>query len=124
MLAKPSILVIEDNPENLELVTYLLRASGYTPLVAEDGVAGMELARAHIPDLVLCDIHMPGKNGFEVAEEFKKDDKLKAIPLIALTAYAMLGDRDHILASGFDKYLSKPINPETFIQEIEALLLR
>lgn len=118
------MLVIEDNLENLELVTYLLRASGYMPLVAEDGMTGLDLARANLPDLVLCDIHMPGMNGFEVAEEFKNDPTLKAIPLIALTAYAMLGDRDHILASGFDRYLSKPIQPETFIQEIEAFLPR
>lgn len=124
MRERRTVLVIEDNLENLELVTYLLRASGYMPLVAEDGMTGLDLARANLPDLVLCDIHMPGMNGFEVAEEFKNDPTLKAIPLIALTAYAMLGDRDHILASGFDRYLSKPIQPETFIQEIEAFLPR
>jgi len=122
MSSAPRILVIEDNADNLLLVTYLLRASGYEPLVASDGIQGLEVARRELPDLVLCDIHMPNKSGYEVACDFKSDARLVDIPLIAITSYAMVGDGERILASGFDRYISKPINPETFVQEVESFL--
>ena len=122
MLAKRQILVIEDNDDNLNLVTYLLKAAGYEPLVATDGFEGLAIARQSHPDLVLCDINMPGKDGYEVAREFQGDPALSMIPLIAITSYAMVGDRERILAAGFDHYIAKPIRPETFVQEVEARL--
>ena len=122
MLAKRQILIIEDNPDNLYLITYLLKSAGYEPLVAIDGVEGLATAKRELPDLVLCDMHMPNKDGYEVAREFQSDPSLSMIPLIAITSYAMVGDRERILAAGFDHYISKPIQPETFVQEVEALL--
>jgi len=116
------ILVIEDNEANLELMVYLLRAMGYEPLSAEDGLSGLALARDLVPDLVLCDINMPGMNGFEVATELRADVRTRQIPIIAITAFAMVGDRERILASGFDMYLSKPIQPETFVDQIRELV--
>jgi len=120
MTARPLILVIEDNPDNLHLITYLLKASGYEPIIALDGAQGIDAAKSELPDLVLCDIHMPNKSGYDVACEFKTDPRLSSIPLIAITSYAMVGDRERILASGFDSYIAKPIIPETFVQEVEA----
>lgn len=122
MLANRQILVIEDNPDNLYLITYLLKSAGYDPLVAIDGVEGLAIAKRERPDLVLCDMHMPNKDGYEVAREFQSDPQLSMIPLIAITSYAMVGDRERILAAGFDHYISKPLQPETFVQEVEDLL--
>lgn len=116
------ILVIEDNPANLELMTYLLKAFGYTPLIARDGEEGLEVARNELPDLIICDVQLPKKNGYEVARQLKAHHSLKLIPLVAVTAFAMVGDRDKVLAVGFDGYLAKPINPETFVQEVVAFL--
>ncbi len=118
------ILVIEDNPTNLELTTYLLRAFGHTPIIARDGEAGLALARQSAPDLIVCDLHMPRLDGFGVLRAVKADAALRSIPIVALTASAMMGDRDTVLAAGFDAYLSKPIVPETFVEEIVALVRR
>lgn len=116
------ILVIEDNATNLELMTYLLQAFGHTPLSAGDGETGLEIARREIPDLIICDVQMPGIDGYEVARRLKSDPALRAIPLVAVTALAMVGDRDKVLAAGFDGYIAKPIDPETFVRQAEAFL--
>jgi two-component system, cell cycle response regulator len=116
------ILVIEDNPANLELMTYLLRAFGHVPLTAHDGEQGLAVARREKPDLIVCDIQLPGMDGHAVAREAKAEQALRPIPLVAVTAFAMVGDRDRVLASGFDAYISKPIDPETFLAHIEAFL--
>jgi two-component system cell cycle response regulator len=116
------ILVIEDNPASLELITYLLSAFGHTPLMAVDGAAGIAAARDTLPDLVLCDVQLPGMDGFAVAAQLKADPALRSIPLVAVTALAMVGDRDQILTAGFDGYLAKPIVPETFVEQVEAFL--
>jgi len=116
------ILVIEDNPANLDLMGYLLRCSGHEVLVAFDGQAGLELAGREAPDLIICDIQMPLMSGFEVALRLKSDDRLKHTPLVAITAFAMVGDREKVLAGGFDGYLAKPIDPEAFVAQIEAFL--
>jgi two-component system cell cycle response regulator len=118
------ILIIEDNPTNLDLITYLLTSFGYHPLHARDGEDGLIVTRRERPDLVICDIQLPGIDGFEVVRQLKSDPVLREIPLLAVTAMAMVGDRDKILAAGFDGYLTKPINPETFVNEIEAFLSR
>jgi CheY-like chemotaxis protein len=122
MLVKRKILVIEDNPDNLHLITYLLKSAGYEPLIAIDGIEGLAVAKRELPNLALCDMQMPNKDGYEVAREFQSDPALRMIPLIAITSYAMVGDRERILAAGFDHYIAKPIRPETFVQEVESLL--
>jgi CheY-like chemotaxis protein len=116
------ILIIEDNPTNLDLMTYLLNAFGYTTLTAQDGKEGLETARQEIPDLIICDIQLPTMDGREVARRLKSDPQLHGIPLLAVTALAMVGDRARLLASGFDGYIAKPLSPETFVQEVEKFL--
>ena len=116
------ILIIEDNRENLELMTYLLSAFGHTVLAAEDGICGLEAAIRDTPDLVVCDLQLPDIEGFEVARQLRNTSAATSIPLVAVTALAMVGDRDRVLTAGFDAYLTKPIDPETFVQEIESHL--
>ena len=116
------ILLIEDNPANLELMGYLLRAFGYEPHATVDGAAGLEAVRNGSFDLVICDIQMPVMDGYEVARRLKADPVLRNIPLVAVTALAMVGDRDRVLAAGFDGYLAKPIDPETFVKRVEEFL--
>jgi diguanylate cyclase (GGDEF)-like protein/PAS domain S-box-containing protein len=116
------ILVIEDNSTNMELMVYLLTAFGYTPLSAYDGVSGVESARAHAPDLIVCDVHLPKLDGYGVVQALKADAALRHIPVLAVTALAMVGDRERLLAAGFDGYIGKPIEPDTFIAELETFL--
>jgi CheY-like chemotaxis protein len=118
------ILVIEDNATNLELMTYLLRAFGHTTFAALDGEEGVEAAIRIRPDLILCDLALPKMDGFAVARRLKADAELSEIPLIAVTASAMVGDRDKVIATGFDGYITKPITPETFVAEVESYLKR
>jgi CheY-like chemotaxis protein len=115
------ILVVEDNPANLALMDYLLRALGYTVLVAKDGDQGVEVAVAERPDLILMDLQLPTMTGFEAARRIRAS-ALAPVPLVAVTAFAMVGDRERVLTEGFDGYISKPINPETFVSQIEAFL--
>jgi two-component system cell cycle response regulator len=116
------ILVIEDNPANMELARYVLEAFGYTVSAAVDGETGLELARAESPDLVICDLQLPGIDGIEVAKRLKAQPALARVPLVAVTAYAMVGDRERVLAAGFDGYIAKPIDPQTFVPQIAAFL--
>jgi two-component system cell cycle response regulator len=116
------ILVIEDNPANMELARYVLEAFGYTVSAAADGESGLELARTAPPDLVICDLQLPGIDGIEVAKRLKAQPALSRVPLIAVTAYAMVGDRERVLAAGFDGYISKPLDPQTFVPQIAAFL--
>src|SRR6267378_3609891 len=116
------ILVIEDNATNLDLMVYLLAAYGYTLLTAQTGEEGVEVARQEVPDLILCDIQLPLMDGYEVMRWLKSHPQLRLIPLLAVTAFAMVGDRDKLLAAGFDGYLAKPIAPETFVPEVEQFL--
>ncbi len=117
------ILIIEDNKANLELVEYLLKASGYATFAARDGEEGIRGARKERPDLIICDLQMPIMDGYGVVRELKKDPLLRPIPVIAVTALSMPGDRNNVLAAGFDGYLSKPIEPETFVRTVEGFLL-
>lgn len=116
------ILVIEDNKVSLELVQYLLKSFGYGSFAACNGQEGLRLARQENPDLILCDLQMPLMNGYEVIQELIKDPQLKLIPVIAVTALSMPGDRENVLANGFAGYIPKPIDPETFVQTIEQFL--
>src|SRR5438093_2638873 len=116
------ILIIEDNPANLELMTYLLKSFGHVPLTAQDGEEGLATARREKPELIVCDIQLPGLDGLGVARAIKAEAALRAVPLVAVTAFAMVGDREKVLASGFDGYISKPIDPETFVSHVAAFL--
>lgn len=117
-----SILIIEDNPTNMELMVYLLKAFGHTVFEATEGETGLATAHSKSPDLVLSDLQMPGMDGYEVVRRIKLDPSLNTVPVIAITAYAMVGDRDRVLAAGFDGYIPKPINPESFVGQVEAFL--
>jgi CheY-like chemotaxis protein len=116
------ILAVEDNPDNLELMTYLLGASGHTVIPAMTGELGVALARTERPDLVVLDIQLPDTNGYEVLSRLRADTELARLPVIAVTAYAMVGDRDDALGAGFDGYVSKPIDPTTFGRTIDTFL--
>src|ERR1051325_1896080 len=116
------ILIVEDNPENLDLMTYLLEAFGHTVLKAMDGEAGVQVARSERPDLVLCDLQLPKLDGFEVAGQIRNSPELSKVPLVAVTAYAMRGDHDKVLAAGFKGYITKPIVPEEFVSQAEEFL--
>ncbi len=115
------VLLIEDNAQNRYLLTYLLEQNGYRVTVAADGPAGIELASAQLPDLILLDIQLPTMHGYDVARALRKLNALRATPIIAVTSYAMPGDREKTLEAGCDGYIEKPIDPETFVQEVEEL---
>ena len=116
------ILLVEDNAENLELMQYLLTAFGHEALAAHDGEEGLEVARRQRPELVICDIHMPKLDGYGVLKALRDDPGLRETPCIAVTALAMVGDRGKVLAAGFDGYISKPIDPEKFVADVEAVI--
>ena len=116
------ILIIEDNPANVELMSFLLGAYGHTPLSAADGPRGVAAARSERPDLIACDVNLPGMDGFAVLAALKTEPLLAGVPILAVTALAMAGDREKVLAAGFDGYISKPIEPESFVAELEAFL--
>lgn len=116
------ILIIEDDSTSRALVHYLLTAAGYTTLEAEDGSVGLLLALKAQPDLIICDLQMPVMNGYEVARSLREQPGWRQVPLIAVTAFSMTGDREAALTAGFDEHISKPIMPETFVAQIEAFL--
>jgi CheY-like chemotaxis protein len=116
------ILVVEDQPENLELMAYLLRHFGHEVVTAADGRQGLEAARRELPDLMLIDIQMPVMDGLELLAAVRDDPRLAGVPAVGVTALAMVGDRERILAAGFDGYLSKPIDPERFAADIGPFL--
>lgn len=115
------ILLIEDNEQNRYLATFLLERHGYRVEVAADGLAGVEVATASPPDLILLDIQLPGMDGHAVARTLRAVPTLSRVPIIAVTSYAMVGDREKVLAAGCDGYLEKPIDPETFVASIEEI---
>jgi CheY-like chemotaxis protein len=116
------ILLIEDDPANLELMEYLLNAFGHTCLCAQNGTTGLELALKESPDLVICDVQLPLLDGYGVIRQIRSNPRLQDLPVVAVTALAMVGDREKLLAAGFDGYISKPIEPETFVGTIEQFL--
>ena len=118
------VLIVEDNPRNLKLVRDVLGHAGYETLEAPDAESGLALAREQRPDLVLMDINLPGMTGIEALAHLRADAGTAAIPVAALTAYAMKDDRARILAAGFDGYLSKPVDVRALPAQVEALLQR
>jgi CheY-like chemotaxis protein len=119
---KARILYIEDNESNMYLVTYILQSRGHEVLQAWDGAEGVDLARSALPDLILLDIQLPGMDGYETARRIRAEAELAGIPVVALTSYAMAGDKEKALGAGCNGYIEKPINPDTFVAQIEAFL--
>jgi len=115
-------LIIEDNEQNRYLATYLLEKHGFRVISAVGGLEGLDAARTHAPDVILLDIQLPGMDGYEVARRLRGDAALGRIPVIAVTSYAMGGDRQKAYGAGCDGYIEKPINPETFVAEVEAFV--
>ena len=113
-----TLLVIEDNVQNAYLMRFLLEKSGFTVVVADNGREGIERAVEIVPKAILLDIQLPEMDGYAVAAELKTNAELAGVPVIAVTSYAMVGDRERILAAGATGYIEKPINPETFVDEI------
>jgi CheY-like chemotaxis protein len=117
-----TILVVEDNRDNRELMQYLLTAFGYVPLVAADAAEGIRFAREHHPDLILMDVQMPDMDGYEATAKIREEAGTDGCAVVAVTAFAMVGDQQRILSSGFDGYISKPIAAETFVTQVESFL--
>jgi CheY-like chemotaxis protein len=116
------ILAVEDTPHNLELLTYLLAAHGHEVDPATTGAAALACARERRPDLVLLDVHLPDADGFQVLDALREQVGLADVPIVAVTAYAMLGDHEDAVARGFDDYLTKPLDPHTFAATVDRLL--
>lgn len=116
------ILLIEDNAQNRYLVAFLLQARGWEVVHAADGPAGLALAAEIEPALILLDIQLPGMDGYAVAEALRENPKLDAIPVVAVTSYAMPGDRERCIASGCNGYMEKPIDPQTFATQVEKFV--
>jgi CheY-like chemotaxis protein len=117
------ILLIEDNEQNRYLATYLLGLRGHRITPAITGPAGIKLAREETPDLVLLDIQLPAMDGYSVARALRAIESLQQVPIVAVTSYAMLGDRERALEAGCNGYIEKPINPETFVAEVESYFI-
>jgi two-component system cell cycle response regulator DivK len=113
-----TILVVEDNELNMKLFHDLLEAHGYNVLQTRDGMEALTLARQHRPDLIVMDIQLPQVSGLEVIKWIKQDDDLKAVPIIAVTAFAMKGDQTRILETGCDAYIAKPISVASFVTTV------
>jgi CheY-like chemotaxis protein len=120
--SRATILIVEDNDLNLELATDLLVAAGYSVRQARTGEEGLRLASSESPDLILLDLRLPGMDGYATLSYLKADPRTAHIPTVALTAQAMNGDREAVLAAGFDDYISKPINSGTFYKTVARLL--
>lgn len=118
------VLVVEDDMGSRDLVEYLLRSAGYDVIGAMNAREGLEWCERITADLVLCDLQMPGLDGFGFLAEARKKPGYEKIPIVAVTAFTMLGDRDRALAAGFNGYISKPIEPERFVAAIERCLQR
>lgn len=119
---KGNILVIEDNEQNLYLVRFILEKNSYQVSAAVDGPHGIELANRLKPDLILLDIQLPGMDGYAVARRLRLNSQLSNVPIVAVTSYAMAGDREKALEAGCNGYIEKPINPETFMSQVELHL--
>jgi len=117
-----TVLIVEDNELNMKLFHDLLEAHGYDTLQTKDGMEALKLARHHRPDLILMDIQLPEVSGLEVTKWIKEDDNLRAIPIIAVTAFAMKGDEEKIREGGCEAYIAKPISVAGFMRTVERFL--
>jgi two-component system, cell cycle response regulator DivK len=116
------VLVIEDNEKNRYLISFILKGAGYESVEAITGEEGVEMAESVHPDMVLMDIQLPGIDGYEATRRIRASSADKDLPIIALTSYAMTGDRERALAAGCTGYIEKPLNPDTIIDEIQKYM--
>lgn len=119
---KTSVLLIEDNEQNSYLLTFLLELRGYEVIPARDGVQGIELARVRLPAIILLDIQLPTMDGYSVAHALRRIEVLSDTPIVAVTSYAMPGDREKAIEAGCTGYIEKPIDPDTFVELMETFL--
>ena len=117
-----TVLIVEDNELNMKLFHDLLEAHGYSPIGTRNGIEALDLARKHRPDLILMDIQLPEVSGLEVTKRLKDDQDLRHIPVVAVTAFAMKGDEERVLAGGCEAYLSKPISVGKFIETVRRFI--
>lgn len=117
-----TVLIVEDNELNMKLFHDLLDAHGYRTIQTRNGMKALELAREHRPDLILMDIQLPEVSGLEVTKWLKEDEELRAIPVIAITAFAMKGDEERIRSGGCEAYISKPISVAEFLDTVNKFL--
>jgi two-component system, cell cycle response regulator DivK len=118
----PRILIVEDNEENRDALSRRLKRRGFDVVMATDGVQGMAMARSERPDLILMDMNLPELDGWEATRQLKAAEDTKAIPILALTAHALAGDRDRALAAGCSDYHTKPVELPRLLQQIEEIL--
>lgn len=116
-------LIIEDNDNNMELITFILESAGYKTLRAYSGEEGYNKAISESPDFIILDIQLPDIDGMEVIQKIRAHEKGKSVPTIAMTSYAMSGDREKLLIAGCNAYIEKPIDPDRVISQIEKILL-
>ena len=121
---KEKILIVEDNPLHTKLIVMVLRAKGYTLFEATDGEEALDIAMREQPDLILMDLNLPKMTGFEVTKKLRENPTFSHTPIIAITAYAMRGDREMVIESGCDAYLTKPINTRELPKVIAEILLQ
>jgi two-component system, cell cycle response regulator DivK len=117
-----TILIVEDNTLNMKMLADLLGSQGYAVLQAEDGEPGFSMAKLHRPDLILMDIQLRDVSGLEVTRRLREDPETKDIPVVAVTAFAMRGDAERLLAGGCDGYVPKPISPKRFLDTVRDFI--
>ncbi|MDH5484067.1 MAG: response regulator [Gammaproteobacteria bacterium] len=117
-----TVLVIEDNPDNMLLISDILESNGYRVLQAETGLEGIEMAEANVPGFIILDIQLPDIIGNEVLERLRNKEITRHIPVVAMTSYAMTGDKERLLAAGCDGYVEKPINPGAVMQQLKEAI--
>jgi CheY-like chemotaxis protein len=119
---KQKILIIEDNEQNMYMLTYLLESNNYEVFQSFSGTEGIALAKKTQPDVILLDIQLPEMDGYAVARELRKNKELTGIPIIAVTSYAMTGDKEKAFEAGATGYIEKPIDPDTFISQMQGFI--
>ncbi len=119
---KRTILIIEDNEQNMYMLSYLLTQSNYAIIKAYSGLEGLKLAHDHNPEIILLDIQLPDMDGYEICNKLRYNELPKNTKIIAVTSYAMGSDKEKAIEAGADGYLEKPINPETFVKQMESIV--
>ena len=118
---KSSVLIIEDNEQNMYMLSYLLENNNYSVIKAFNGIDGLQLAHDHHPEIILIDIQLPDMDGYEICNKLRYNGLPKETTIIAVTSYAMGGDREKAIEAGADGYIEKPINPNTFVWQMEKI---
>jgi len=121
---KRKILIVEDDTQSLYMLTFLLESNNYEVFQANNGPDGILKAKGHHPDAIILDIQLPEMDGYKVTKELRASDELKNIPIIVVTSFAMIGDRNKALEAGATGYIEKPINPDTFVSQMEAFIIK